>query len=51
MDAKKLKEILEIMCAPETTDAPQESDFILRSPEDDIADELFVKNWIDTERR
>ena len=51
MEARKLKEILETMCAPENTDAPQASDFVLRNPEDDMADEMFVKSWIDRERR
>ena len=46
-----MNEILEAMCAPETTDAPQEGDFVPRNQEDNIADEMFIKNWIGRERR
>ena len=51
MEARKSKKILEIMCAPDNTDTPQEGDFGPRNPEDDIADEMFIKSWIDRERR
>ena len=36
-------EILEIVCAPEITDEPEESDFI---DSDEIDEENFVKNLI-----
>ncbi|MDL2263056.1 hypothetical protein LJC31_00230 [Synergistaceae bacterium OttesenSCG-928-I11] len=51
MEARKLKEILEIMCAPDNTDTPQESDIVTRNSGDDVADEMFIKSWIDRERR
>jgi hypothetical protein len=40
------KEVLEILCAPEATDIPEESDFVAS---DEKAEETFVKNWIEKE--
>jgi hypothetical protein len=40
------EEMLEILCAPEITDEPEESDF---EAVDDAAEEMFVKNWIERE--
>jgi hypothetical protein len=37
------EEMLEIMCAPEPTDEPEESDFVKGF---EIADEMFVRSWI-----
>jgi hypothetical protein len=47
-DIKKLtkEEILEILCAPEITDEPEESDFV---ETDETEEEKFVKNWIEKE--
>ena len=42
-------EMLEILCAPATTDEPEESDFIEESESDEKADERFVENWIERE--
>ena len=39
-------EILDIACAPETTDEPEESDFITN---EEIDEEKFVKNLITKE--
>jgi hypothetical protein len=41
-----LEETLEIMCAPEITDEPEESDFV---ETDELEEEKFVENWIDKE--
>ena len=43
------EEMLEILCAPGTTDEPEESDFIEESDLDEIAEETFVKDWIEKE--
>ena len=43
MTAMTQDEILEIVCAPEITDQPEESDFIASDEGDE---ENFVKNWI-----
>ena len=51
MKELSMSDVLEIMCAPEATDAPQESDFIPRGPKDDMADRLFIKSWTEKERR
>jgi hypothetical protein len=40
------EEMLEIMCAPGITDAPEESDFV---ESDELEEEKFVKNWIERE--
>ena len=40
------KEILEILCAPEITDEPEESDFV---DIDEIEEEKFIQNWIEKE--
>jgi hypothetical protein len=47
-DVNKLtqEEILEILCAPATTDEPEETDF---EAVDDTAEEEFIKNWIERE--
>lgn len=37
------EEILEVMCAPTTTDEPDESDFIAS---DEKAEEAFVRDWM-----
>lgn len=37
------EEILEIMCAPMTTDEPDESDFV---ESDEKAEEAFVRDWM-----
>jgi hypothetical protein len=42
---RSIKEILETMCAPELIDDPQESDYLPRSFEDRIMDDLFIKGW------
>ena len=39
-------EILEIVCAPEITDEPEESDFI---ESDEISEQIFVNNLITKE--
>ena len=39
-------EIMDIVCAPETTDKPEESDFITS---DEIGEEKYVKNLITKE--
>jgi hypothetical protein len=43
------EEILEIMCAPEITDEPEESDFIDSDDNVEADEENFVKNWITKE--
>jgi hypothetical protein len=43
------KKMLEILCAPEITDEPEESDFVESGELDEKAEELFVKNWIERE--
>jgi hypothetical protein len=43
------EETLEIMCAPESIDEPEESDFIAESDLDGAAEETFVKNWLERE--
>ena len=43
---RSLKEIWEIMCVPDLIDAPEESDFLPRSAEDEIADRLFITSWV-----
>ncbi|MDR0764300.1 MAG: hypothetical protein LBE65_01750 [Synergistaceae bacterium] len=47
-DIKKLtrEEMLEMLCAPETTDEPEESDFV---EADESEEERFVENWIEKE--
>jgi hypothetical protein len=40
------EEILDILCAPEWTDEPDESDFIAESELEEKAEEIFIKNWI-----
>jgi hypothetical protein len=49
-DIKKLtrEEMLEIMCAPGTTDVPEESDFV---ESDETAEEIFVEDWIAREMK
>jgi hypothetical protein len=37
------EEMLEILCAPGSTDEPEESDF---EETDELEEEKFVKNWI-----
>jgi hypothetical protein len=39
-------ETLDIMCAPEITDEPEESDFV---EIDELEEEKFVQNWIEKE--
>lgn len=41
-----LRDILGIMCAPEPIDVPAEGDYLPRSMEDEIADDLFVQSWV-----
>ncbi|MDR2780592.1 MAG: hypothetical protein LBB28_05660 [Synergistaceae bacterium] len=41
-----LGEILEIVCAPEPIDEPEESDFV---ETDELEEEKFVQNWIERE--
>jgi hypothetical protein len=50
-DTKKLtqEEMLEILCAPETVDEPEESDFVAQSGPEERAEETFVENWIEKE--
>ncbi|MDR1377168.1 MAG: hypothetical protein LBJ22_06625 [Synergistaceae bacterium] len=50
-DMKELtrEEMLEILCAPEAVDEPEESDFIAESELEERAEELFIKNWITKE--
>ena len=40
------EEMLEIMCAPGTTDEPEESDF---EETDELEEEKFVNDWIEKE--
>ena len=40
------EEILEILCAPESIDEPEESDF---DEYDDEGEEMFVNDWIEKE--
>jgi hypothetical protein len=40
------EEMLEILCAPGTTDEPEESDFV---ETDELEEEKFVRNWIERE--
>jgi hypothetical protein len=40
------EETLEILCAPEPTDEPEESDFV---ETDEPEEEKFVKDWIERE--
>ena len=40
------EEMLEILCAPEITDEPEESDFV---DIDEIEEEKFIQNWIEKE--
>jgi hypothetical protein len=40
------EEMLEILCAPEAIDEPEESDF---DKYDDAEEEKFVENWIERE--
>jgi hypothetical protein len=37
------EEMLEILCAPEPIDEPEESDFV---ESDETAEEIFVQDWI-----
>jgi hypothetical protein len=48
---KKLtqEEMLEILCAPEATDEPEESDFVESDEKAEEAEEIFVNNWIEKE--
>ena len=46
MTAMTQDEILEIVCAPEITDEPEESDFVAS---DKDGEEDFVNNWITKE--
>jgi hypothetical protein len=43
------EEMLEILCAPASTDEPEESDFIAENSSDEAEEEAFVKNWIESE--
>jgi hypothetical protein len=40
------EEMLKILCAPEITDEPEESDFV---ETDESEEEHFVRNWIERE--
>jgi hypothetical protein len=40
------EEMLEILCAPETTDEPEESDF---EEIDELEEEKFVAKWVEKE--
>jgi hypothetical protein len=40
------EEMMEILCAPESIDEPEESDFV---ETDEPEEEKFVKNWIEKE--
>jgi hypothetical protein len=40
------EEMLEILCAPEAADEPEESDFV---QSDETEEEHFVQNWIERE--
>ena len=40
------EEMLEIMCAPGTTDEPEKSDF---EETDELEEEKFVNDWIEKE--
>lgn len=43
---RSLKEVLEILCAPEAIDEPQEGDFLPRDADDAKRDELFIRSWM-----
>jgi hypothetical protein len=40
------EEMLEILCAPESIDEPEESDLV---ESDETEEERFVQNWIESE--
>ncbi|MDR1510941.1 MAG: hypothetical protein LBS53_15055 [Synergistaceae bacterium] len=40
------EEMLEILCAPDSIDEPEESDFV---DIDELEEEKFVQNWIEKE--
>ncbi len=51
---RSLGEIFETLCVSdilEWTERPEESDFVPRSAEDEILDELFIGSWIAKRKR
>jgi hypothetical protein len=46
MQERTREEILRILCAPESIDEPEESDF---EEYDTVEEEMFVENWIKKE--
>ena len=43
------EEALEMMCAPNAADEPEESDFVAEGAVDEKVEEMFVKRWMEKE--